>query len=74
MRVTKGPPLAASQRERGIDLLRLAIPARRYLREQIDDAAEALRYAYAHRAEIGGLKKVEQPGRSRFAPALFAPA
>src|SRR5215467_5736484 len=31
IRVTKGPPLAASQTARGVELLRLAVPARRYL-------------------------------------------
>ncbi|HXL09685.1 MAG TPA: hypothetical protein VN966_05655 [Candidatus Bathyarchaeia archaeon] len=31
IRVTKGPPLAASQTARGAELLRLAVPARRYL-------------------------------------------
>jgi tryptophanase len=31
IRVTKEPPLAASQTARGVELLRLAVPARRYL-------------------------------------------
>jgi len=52
----------------------VAVPARRYLREQIDDAAAALIEAYSHRAEVVGLKKVEIPGRSRFAPSLYARA
>jgi hypothetical protein len=38
----------------------------------MDDAAEAVQYAYSRREEIKGLKKVEKPGRSRFEPALFA--
>ena len=72
IRVTKGPPLAPSQSARGVELLRLALPARRYLRGHMDDVAEAIQYAYSRRDEIKGLKKVDKPGRSRFEPALFA--
>jgi tyrosine phenol-lyase len=72
IRVTKGPPLAASQTARGVELMRLAVPARRYLSGHMDDVAEAVQYAYARRHEINGLKKVDQPGRSRFEPSLFA--
>jgi tyrosine phenol-lyase len=73
VRLTKGPPLAPSQTARGIELLRIAIPARRYLQAHIDDAAEALLYAYAHREEIRGLRRLEKPGRAKYAPPLFAP-
>jgi tyrosine phenol-lyase len=73
VRVTKGPPLAPSQTARGVELLRLALPARRYLQAHIDDAADALLHAYAHREEIKGLRRVEQAGRSKYAPALFDP-
>jgi tyrosine phenol-lyase len=73
IRVTKGPPLAPSQSARGIEFLRLAVPARRYLQGHMDDVAEAIQYAYVRRGEIKGLKKLEKPGRSRFEPALFAP-
>lgn len=73
VRATKGPPLTRAQTERGVDLLRLAVPARRYLREHMDDVAEAVLRAYAHRNEIRGLKKVEQPGRSKYDPPVFAP-
>ena len=73
IRVTKGPPLAPSQSARGIEFLRLAVPARRYLQGHMDDVAEAIQYAYARRGEIKGLKRLEKPGRSRFEPALFAP-
>ena len=73
IRVTKGPPLAASQTARGIELLRLAVPARRYLQGHMDDVAEVVQYAYSQRDEIKGLKKVDKPGRSRFEPSLFAP-
>ena len=73
IRMTKGPPLAPSQTARGVDLLRLAVPARRYLQGHMDDVAEAVQYAYARRAEIKGLRKLESPGRSRFEPAQFAP-
>ncbi len=49
IRVTKGPPLAASQTARGVELLRLAVPARRYLPGHMDDVAEAVQYTYARR-------------------------
>jgi tyrosine phenol-lyase len=73
IRLTKGPPLAPSQTAQGVELLRLAIPARRYLQAQMDDTAEALLYAYAHREEIKGLRRIEKAGRPKYAPALFAP-
>jgi tyrosine phenol-lyase len=72
IRITKGPPLAPSQTARGVELLRLAVPARRYVQGHMDDVAEAVQYAYSQRDEIKGLKKIEKPGRSRFEPALFA--
>ena len=73
IRVIKGPPLAPSQTARGVELLRLAVPARRYVQGHMDDVAEAIQYAYSRRDEIKGLKKIEKPGRSKFEPALFAP-
>jgi len=72
IRVSKGPPLAPSQTVRGLELLRLAVPARRYLQGHIDDVAEAVQYAYSRCDEIKGLRKIEKPGRSKFEPALFA--
>ena len=72
VRVTKGPPLAPSQTARGVELLRMAVPARRYMQGHLDAAAEAVRYAYANRHEIKGLKRIERAGRAKFAPALFA--
>jgi tyrosine phenol-lyase len=72
IRATKGPPLAPSQTARGVELLRLAVPARRYVQGHMDDVAEAVQYAYSRRGEIKGLKKLEKPGRSRFEPALFS--
>jgi len=72
IRLAKGPPLAPSQTARGVELLRLAVPARRYVQGHMDDVAEAVQYAYSRRDEIKGLKKVEKPGRSRFESALFA--
>ncbi len=45
IRVTKGPPPAPSQMARGVELLRLALPARKYLHGHLDDVAEALLYA-----------------------------
>ena len=72
IRLTKGPPLAPSQTARGVELLRAAIPARRYLQGHLDDAAEALLDAYAHRQQIKGFRRLEQAGRPKYAPALFA--
>lgn len=71
IRLTKGPPAAPSQTRRGVDLLRLAIPARKYLRGHMDDVTEAVLYAYAHRDEIKGLKRIEDPARSKYQPAYF---
>jgi tyrosine phenol-lyase len=71
IRVTKGPPPAPSQVERGTDLLRLAVPARKYLQGHMDDVAEAVLYAYSNRHEITGLKRIEDPTRSGYEPAHF---
>jgi tyrosine phenol-lyase len=71
IRVTKGPPMAPSQAAKGIQLLRLAVPARKYLRGHLDDVAEAVLYAYANRKEIRGLKRIEDPARSKYDPAHF---
>ncbi len=71
IRVTKGPPLAPSQVARGTDLLRLAVPARRYLQGHMDDVAKALHYAHSHRDEIKGLSKIDDPARSKYDPAHF---
>jgi tyrosine phenol-lyase len=71
IRVTKGPPLAPSQAARGTHLLRLAVPARKYLRGHLDDVAEAFLYAHANRKEIRGLKRIEDPARSKYDPAHF---
>jgi tyrosine phenol-lyase len=73
VRASKGPPLTRRQIERGVDLLRLAVPARRYLKEHMDDVADAFLYAYERREEIPGLKSIEKPGRSKYAPGLFTP-
>jgi tyrosine phenol-lyase len=72
IRVTKGPPLTPSQTARGVELLRLAVPARRYLQAHMDDVAEAILYAYSRRDEIKGLRIVDDPGRSKYEPTLFA--
>jgi tyrosine phenol-lyase len=73
IRVAKGPPLAPSQSSRGIELVRLAVPPRRYLQAHMDDVAEAVLYAFSHRGEIKGLKKLDKPGRSKYEPSLFSP-
>jgi len=51
--------------------LRLAVPARKYLREHFDDVAEALLYAYASRNEIHGLQRIEDSTRSKYEPTHF---
>lgn len=71
VRLTKGPPLAPSQSARGAELLRLAVPARKYLNGHMDDVANALRQAYSRRQEIKGLKKIDDPARSKYDPAYF---
>jgi len=73
IRVTKGPPLAPTQAARGMELLRLAIPARKYLNAHLDDVAEALCYAYSRRNEITGLRRSEDPARSKYEPGYFQP-
>src|SRR6266850_2154747 len=74
IRLTKGPPLAPGQAARGVELLRLAIPARKYLQAHLDDVAEAILYAYANRGEIAGFKRIEDPARSKHEPAYFEPS
>lgn len=71
IRVSKGPPLAPSQIERGVELMRLAIPARKYLQGHMDDIAEAFLYAFAHRGEIKGLKRLDTPARFKYDPSFF---
>ena len=71
VRLTKGPPLAPSQVARGAELLRVALPARKYLNGHMDDVARALRDAYAQRHEIKGLKKIVDAARSKYDPAHF---
>ena len=73
IRVTKGPPPAPSQVARGVELLRLAIPARKYLNAHLDDVAEALCHAYSSRNEITGLRRSEDPARSKYDPGYFQP-
>ena len=73
VRVTKGPQAAPAQSARGNDLLRLAVAARKYVQGHMDDVAEALLYAYAHRNEIKGFKQVEDPQRSKYEPSRFEP-
>ncbi len=73
IRLTKGPPPSPSQAARGVELLRLAIPARKYLHAHLDDVAAAILYAYSHRNEIPALRRSEVPARSKYEPAYFQP-
>ena len=54
-----------------IELLRLAIPARKYVQGHLDDIAAAIVYAKAHRNEIKPLKRLEVAGRSKYDPAYL---
>lgn len=71
VRLAKGPPPAPSQAARGVNLLRLAVPPRKYLGGHLADVAEAVLYAYENRKEIPGLKRLEDPARSKYDPARF---
>jgi len=71
VRLTKGPPLAPSQIARGAELVRVAVPARKYLNGHMDDVAKALRDAYGQRHEIKGLIKIDDAARSKYDPAHF---
>jgi tyrosine phenol-lyase len=73
IRVTKGPPAAPSQAGRGVELLRLAVPARKYLNGHLDDVARALLNAHRQRNQIKGLNRIEDPSRSKYQPAQFEP-
>ncbi len=73
VRLTKGAPPAPSQSARGIELLRLAVPARKYLCGHLNDVAEALLYAHANRTGIKGLRRIEEPSRGKYDPAHFTP-
>jgi len=39
----------------------------------MDDIVAALNYVYQHRSEIKGLRKIDDPSRSKYDPAHFAP-
>jgi tyrosine phenol-lyase len=71
IRVTKGPPSAPGQRALDIELLRLAVPARKYLSGHLDDVAEAILLAHAHRNEIRGLQRIDDPARAKYDPPHF---
>jgi tyrosine phenol-lyase len=61
VRVVKGPPPSAEQSRRGVELLRLAIPARRYLATHIEYVADAVAYAFRERDRIVPLRRVGKP-------------
>ncbi|MGZ8466381.1 MAG: hypothetical protein ACXWXT_12615, partial [Candidatus Binatia bacterium] len=71
IRISKGPPPAPSQVARGVELVRLAVPARKYLNGHMDDVAKAVGYAFAHRNEITRLQKITDAARSKYDPAHF---
>lgn len=73
IRIAKGPPPTAGQKERGTNLIRMALPANRYLKEHLDHIAAALAAAFEQRMHIPGLARGETPNRGKYAPPLFTP-
>jgi len=71
VRVTKGPALSAGQQQRGQDLMRLTLPARRYLPAHIDHVVQAFTLAFTHRKQIPRLTKLESRSDWRFEAAHF---
>ncbi|NIO08353.1 MAG: tryptophanase [Deltaproteobacteria bacterium] len=71
VRLTPGPPLTPDQSARGIELLRVAVPAHRYSQAHMDDVARAFRLALSNKDRVQGLKKLEDSSRARFDPPLF---
>jgi tyrosine phenol-lyase len=74
VRISKGPPPTQGQKERGATLIRMAIPAHRYLNAHLDHVAKALTQAFKDRQQIPGLSKVTAPQRGQYAPPWFTRA
>jgi tyrosine phenol-lyase len=63
IRLAKGGSPSPSQKAKGIDLLRVTLPANRYTEGHINDLVSALAAAYEAREKITGLKLIKVPGR-----------
>ena len=72
VRVTKGPVLSAGQQARGQELMRITLPARRYLTAHIDHVVEAFKLAFAKRETIPRLTKLENASGWPFESARFS--
>jgi tyrosine phenol-lyase len=72
VRVTKGPVLSAGQQARGQELMRLTIPARRYLKPHIEHVIQAFKLAFAHREHIPRLSKLDGTSAWPFESSRFA--
>lgn len=72
VRVTKGPRLSDGQQARGQELMRLTVPARRYLPAHIEHVVQAFKLAFANREQIPRLTKLEASSSWMFEAARFA--
>lgn len=72
VRVTKGPRLSDGQQARGQELMRLTVPARRYLPAHIEHVVQAFKLAFANREHILRLTKLEATSSWMFESARFA--
>ena len=72
VRVTKGPRLSDGQQARGQELMRLTVPARRYLPAHIEHVVQAFKLAFADREQIPRLSKLEATSSWMFESARFA--
>lgn len=74
VRIAKGPPPSQGQKERGNSLVRMAIPAHRYLNGHLDHVAIALTRAFEERQQIPGLSRVTTTEQGKYDPPLFTRA
>ncbi len=71
VRVTKGPRLSDGQQARGQELMRLTVPARRYLPAHMDHVVQAFKLAFANRKHIPRLAKLDAASSWMFESARF---
>ncbi len=72
IRVTKGPRLSDGQQARGQELMRITLPARRYLPAHIEHVIAAFTAAFAQREHIPRLTKRANASSWLFESARFA--
>jgi tyrosine phenol-lyase len=72
VRVTKGPRLSDGQQARGQELMRITVPARRYLPAHIEHVLQAFKLAFANREQIPRLTKLDNTSSWMFESARFA--